>query len=139
MRFTSVFVLFVVACDCGGGGGEPCVTSLDCPTGQTCVDDACIPNVDGGDDAGIDTAIDGNADTSECETIVCDGACCREGQRCASFGCVLDLGPCETNDDCAGDSYCDVDRCTPYGMPPDVVNDPDCARDIEVGAFEPAE
>lgn len=92
-------------------------------------DDAAI---DGGDDVTT-------SDTTSCETIVCEGTCCREGERCASFGCVIDLGPCESNDDCAGDSYCDVDRCTPYGSPPEVINDPDCERGIEIGAFEPAE
>lgn len=53
--------------------------------------------------------------------------------------CVADLGPCSTNDDCAGDSYCDDGTCTPYGVPPDVTSDPECQRDIEVGAFLPAE
>ncbi|MEM9069320.1 MAG: VCBS repeat-containing protein [Myxococcota bacterium] len=130
--------VWIVACGGGGGGGgAECRTSGDCPAGSTCVDEACVARGDGGVDAAREDS--GGEDAGACETIVCEGACCQEGERCASFGCVIDLGPCTSNDDCAGDSYCDTDRCTPYGQPPDVTNDPDCERDIEIGAFEPNE
>ncbi len=53
---------------------------------------------------------------------------------------MIDLGPCATNDDCAGDSYCDADgRCTPYGIPEDVTLDPACERTITIGDFAPDE
>lgn len=134
--------LLLVACDCGGGGEGRCTTTADCPAGQACVDGMCVGrDAGGGGDAALDApAADAPAaDTSGCPTVACLGVCCREGERCADFGCVIDLGPCTTNDDCRGDSYCDEGLCTPYGRPPDVINDPDCERSIEVGAFEPAE
>jgi hypothetical protein len=44
--------------------------------------------------------------------------------------CVPVLGACATNNDCPGDSYCDVDgTCTPYGVPPSKVNDPTCEKE----------
>ena len=71
----------------------------------------------------------------------CGSECCRTGERCREEACVLDLGPCESNDDCAGDSYCEESdlRCTPYGVPPAITNDPDCSRPIDIGEFDPAE
>ena len=135
------------ACGGGGGTGPECSSGTDCP-GGVCVDHRCVAadgggetdvGPDGGDaDADDDAAGDGEA---SCESGVgCGGECCAEGERCAYGGCVIDLGPCATNDDCRGDSYCNGDgRCTPYGTPPEVVSDPDCERPIEIGAFEPAE
>ncbi len=135
-------LLFAVsACDCGGDPpGSGCVRSDDCASGA-CVDGRCAAMIDAGDsDAG---GPDGGADGGggACDSgVTCGGACCREGERCAHGGCVVDLGPCESNDDCAGDSYCDESmRCTPYGVPPDVTHDPDCERTIEIGEFTPAE
>lgn len=94
---------------------------------------------DGGADAALDATID--VDAAPCEPDrVCGAECCRDGERCAHGGCVIDLGPCASHDDCRGDSYCDASgRCTPYGIPSDVENDPECARTIEPGAFAPAE
>jgi hypothetical protein len=49
---------------------------------------------------------------------------------CKYDACIPDLGTCRTNDDCPGDSYCDPDgQCIPYGVPADVINDPDCQKD----------
>jgi hypothetical protein len=49
--------------------------------------------------------------------------------RCRFSVCVPDLGTCETHDDCPGDSYCSADEeCLPYGVPPEVINDPECQR-----------
>ncbi len=44
--------------------------------------------------------------------------------------CVPNLGACAFDDDCPGDSYCDPDdfTCTPYGVPPDKINDPTCEK-----------
>lgn len=141
MRSTAlILVLIAGACDCGGNDETRCRTSADCASG-TCVDGRCTEGVDAATDSGMDggmDAEDGSPDAG-CEGLVCGGSCCREGERCASFGCVLDLGPCGTHDDCAGDSYCDDGVCTPYGRPPEVVNDPECARRIDIGAFEPSE
>ncbi|MEZ4380389.1 MAG: VCBS repeat-containing protein [Nannocystaceae bacterium] len=55
---------------------------------------------------------------------------CPGGFKCKYDVCIPDLGECETYDDCPGDSYCDPDgECIPYGVPPDVVNDPNCVKD----------
>ncbi len=70
-----------------------------------------------------DGAADGDAPT------VCGDAGCANGEVCKHGVCVPDLGPCATYDDCPGDSYCDADAtCVPYGVPPEKINDPDCAR-----------
>ncbi|MBI5488340.1 MAG: VCBS repeat-containing protein [Deltaproteobacteria bacterium] len=137
---------------CGGGGGTAaeCSSSAECP-GGVCVDHRCVAGDGGGDaDVGGDADADGDdggggeADgeaEAGCESgVVCGDECCAGGERCAYGGCVIDLGPCTTNDDCRGDSYCDADgRCTPYGTPPEVLSDPDCERPIEIGSFEPQE
>jgi hypothetical protein len=140
------FLFALAGCQCGGDDDGRCTTSSQCP-GGTCIDERCVYSDGGGDadaDADTDTDIDGgtdaDADTACDSGVTCGAACCATGQRCAYGGCVVDLGPCADNDDCAGDSYCDADgRCTPYGTPPDVVFDPDCAREIEIGAFAPDE
>lgn len=55
---------------------------------------------------------------------------CPEGFICKYEQCLPDLGPCTTNDDCPGDSYCDMDgQCIPYGVPDGVINDPDCQKE----------
>lgn len=104
-----------------------------------CIDGACRTADAGVDAAGMDVpGLD--APDAACETLSCGGACCRAGERCASDTCVPTIGACATNDDCTGDSYCDAEgQCTPYGVPPDVVLDEDCARPIVIGEFTPAE
>ncbi|MBW2525103.1 MAG: hypothetical protein JRI23_13050, partial [Deltaproteobacteria bacterium] len=53
-----------------------------------------------------------------------------DGFICRYDTCIPDLGTCQTHDDCPGDSYCDANgECIPYGVPPDVVNDPECQRE----------
>ena len=59
--------------------------------------------------------------------LPCGG--CPEGFICKYDTCLPDLGPCTTNDDCPGDSYCDMDGiCIPYDVPPGVINDPACTK-----------
>jgi hypothetical protein len=129
-------VLLAIGCDCSGAD-TPCASDSDCETG-VCRDGMCVPRedagaIDGGPDAGTMVAV--------CDSgLVCEGVCCAGNQRCAHGGCLIDLGPCESNDDCRGDSYCDESmRCTPYGTPPDVTNDPECERPITIGDFTPDE
>ena len=152
-RIVAAFLVVFPGCTCGGGDDAGvCTTNADCP-GGLCVGGRCV-GADGGGEADAD-ADDGSAGDADadgeapgdtdvevgCESgVVCGAACCASGQRCAYGGCVVDLGPCATHDDCAGDSYCDAEgRCTPYGTPPDVVLDPACEREIEIGEFAPAE
>ena len=134
-----VLALGAMGCDCGGGAtpiGGMCVTRADCGDG-ICRDGLCVALGDLGVVPDAELHDLGGAD---CDSgIVCEGVCCGAGQRCAYRMCVVDLGPCATNDDCAGDSYCDAGRCTPYGTPPGVVRDETCERTIAVGDFVPDE
>lgn len=62
--------------------------------------------------------------------LVCGGEICPGNFICEYDTCIPDLGPCQDNDDCPGDSYCDdQDKCIPYGVPDDVVNDEACIKD----------
>jgi len=140
-------LLASLACGSNGGTSGSCHTTADCPAGQFCVDSRCLGGDGGGEGGDADVADDaaddaaGDGDAATCESgIVCGGTCCAANERCAFGGCVVDLGPCTSNDDCRGDSYCDPSGvCTPYGVPPDVTVDPDCERPIEIGEFAPAE
>ena len=135
--------LLFAGCDCSSPPPVGCTSDSECGLEQ-CVDGACVPRGDAGpaDGGGVMDAGPVTPDASgDCDSgLVCEGVCCQGNERCAYGGCVIDLGPCTTNDACAGDSYCDADgRCTPYGVPPEVVNDPSCERPIEIGDFTPDE
>ncbi|MBX3249718.1 MAG: hypothetical protein KF901_21250 [Myxococcales bacterium] len=115
-------LLILVACGGSSGGGAACVTADDCEPTELCLDGTCRPRAT--TDAG--PLSDGSPD--DADTSSCDPAC-GPGQLCRFDTCVPDLGPCATNDDCRGDSYCSADgECLPYGVPPDVINDPSCRR-----------
>ncbi|MCC6876018.1 MAG: hypothetical protein IT378_17045 [Sandaracinaceae bacterium] len=139
MRAFLASLLLCAGCNCSSAPAMmPCSSGAECPSGM-CVDGFCVPVSDAGrldaapGDGGIDARI------AICDSgVVCEGVCCGLNQRCAYMQCVVDLGPCTSNDDCAGDSYCDADqRCTPYGVPPSVTNDPACERSITIGDFTP--
>jgi len=86
---------------------------------------------------GLDDDCDGLVD--EGETDRCDDACCDDGVVCEPpYGCIPDLGPCTSNDDCWSDSYCVEGLCLPYGLVDDTDRDDTCQRDIVIDAFEPA-
>lgn len=132
-------------CDCAGGSGpRTCSTAADCTGGARCVDGRCEAPVDGG---GVRDGGDGGGSVVDtgggavCDgAALCGGVCCRTAERCAHDTCVPVIGPCTTNDDCTGDSYCDTDmQCTPYGVPPTVTTDPGCERPIAIGEFAPSE
>jgi hypothetical protein len=139
------------ACSTSGDSSSSCTTEADCPPGHWCVDGTCRSIGDAGDVDGIGPDVEPDGDTTDgtdagdagdapCESgIWCGDDCCPGSHRCAYGGCVIDLGPCESNDDCRGDSWCDEGHCTPYGTPPEHLLDPDCDREIEIGAFDPAE
>jgi hypothetical protein len=90
----------------------------------------------GGGKAGSSTAgtagiSDGGSGSGPC-------ANCPVSYKCKYNACIPDLGPCKTYDDCPGDSYCDADgECIPYGVPPDVINDPDCKKEEQPGTVNP--
>ena len=68
-------------------------------------------------------------DTTTTGGLMCGDEICPGNFICEYETCIPDLGPCQDNDDCPGDSYCDDGQCIPYGVPPDVVNDPLCVKD----------
>lgn len=68
-----------------------------------------------------------------------DASACNPGALCKYGFCIPNLGPCTTNDNCPGDSYCDTDNtCVPYGVPAGKVNDPTCKRATVPGNVTPA-
>lgn len=110
-RFLKIGLFFglflgLLACDCGGDlGGD----SDD-------KDDARDAALDGGDEAALECAQP-----------------CPNGFRCRYGSCVPNLGSCDSNDDCKGDSYCCEaahceGECLPYGVPPSKTHDPECRR-----------
>jgi hypothetical protein len=123
----SVWVLFgVVAVACGdsdetttgwGSGGSDAGGSGPADARQ---DDWIGTSGTGGvivGDAGPDTA------------VACSDGGCPAGTVCKYGFCLPNLGTCQSNDDCPGDSYCDTDQtCVPYGYPPSKVNDPTCQK-----------
>jgi hypothetical protein len=73
-------------------------------------------------------------------TVDPTGGCdCPPNFKCKYDTCIPDLGTCVTYDDCPGDSYCDADgECIPYGVPEDVINDPECQKDDIPEGITPA-
>lgn len=125
-------------CDCGGTiTTHRCSSSTDCTATQTCVDGMCVPRTlaDG-------AIVDGSgSDLAGCPAAsICGASCCGAHDLC--FGgatCARDGGPCATNADCGGDTYCEptLGRCLPYGVPAGHDHDPACTRLLAAGAFSP--
>ena len=73
--------------------------------------------------------IDGGGNDIDAGGGDCGGETCPTDFLCRYDTCIPDLGSCNDNDDCPGDSYCDDGGvCVPYGVPDSVINDPDCVR-----------
>ncbi|MBZ0116629.1 MAG: hypothetical protein K8H88_06535, partial [Sandaracinaceae bacterium] len=103
--------------------------TADCPRGQSCLDGRCVPGTDGA------TPFDAASCATPCAT-----ECCDPGELCVGgLACAPDRGPCATNADCTGDSYCDPasGRCIPWGSPPGMDHDPSCRQLLVAGAFSP--
>jgi len=69
----------------------------------------------------------------ECTTPCADGEVCRFGV------CVPTPPPCESNEDCPGDTYCRVqdDECLPWGVGNTEQFDDECLRTVVPGVFFP--
>jgi len=50
-------IVTLSGCDCGGDTGRRCTTNASCPTGNVCIDERCVADVDGGTTGG-DGSID---------------------------------------------------------------------------------
>ncbi len=105
-----------------------------------CRDGVCVTPPDAGStDASTPDATSPVHDAGGCtaDQTACGATCCSSGEICRFDACVSDLGPCTTNDDCWGDSYCADGRCVPYGVPDGHDHDETCSQTIDIGALEP--
>ena len=137
-------LLVLSGCDCSGEVPADCGGDGDCDVGSVCRDGRCVVGVDAGErDAGDVPGVDGGpglVDAGRCGAgeLECGvSSCCGAGEICRFDACVSDFGPCTTNDECGGDSYCVEGRCVPYGVPADRVNDTACERAIDIEAITP--
>ncbi len=130
---------------CGDDGSGDSTTAATTTTGLTTTTDPSVPTTTeavpttGTPDSttemmssesasGSTTEMESTGNTTEMEVLPCGG--CPANFICKYDTCIPDLGPCRTFDDCPGDSYCDADgQCIPYGVPEDMVNDPDCQKE----------
>ena len=143
--------LVVVACGSGNDGeedslggtgdgtaGSTCASSADCQEGLECK----VVREEDGEPVRLCVANDGEVGSTCNEEEDCEGQLlCRTfdtvDDEDVSF-CIPDLGECDDFDDCPGDSYCtNTGFCAPYGVPPDVINDPSCQRPPDTSPVEP--
>lgn len=92
-----------------------------------------------------DTTIDPTEPGTTTEGAPCEASdMCGEGNACVDGVCELGEGPCTTNNDCQGDTYCCRSGCLPPGesngvcLPnPPGQSDPACEVAVEIGMFVP--
>jgi hypothetical protein len=67
------------------------------------------------------------------------GAVCDDPLVCRFDTCIDPPPPCDANQECAGDRWCDVasDECVPYGVGPGGTFDDECTREVVPGVFFP--
>jgi len=133
LAFAATFAFWLVGCDCGGPTPmQSCTSDDECPSGQTCRDERCVPRTtsDGGgeDDAGTSMmCMDGRdpcggrccADEEVCNGSVCSldcgadpvcgGACCGDGEECLSDACVIECDDEANRCGAAGELCCEAD------------------------------
>ncbi|MBO6934707.1 MAG: hypothetical protein JJ863_07025 [Deltaproteobacteria bacterium] len=122
LRFSLCFLL-LAACDCGGGAGEPCLSTASCPTGHVCIDSVCV---DPDDRTPCATAVD--CDAGE---LCIDGLCT---DRDVEPGCEDLDGDgygegCSLGDDCDDTNPAQNGREVCDGM------DNDCDGEIDNGVL----
>ncbi len=149
--------LLLAACSGDDGRGDSATTAGSSATSDASTSSAAsssTTDATGGSGSGTDTATTsaGTSSTTAPSTTTetgttgpitgttgdpppCGG--CPPNFKCKYDTCIPDLGTCNTNDDCPGDSYCDADgECIPYGVPPDKINDPECVKqDVPEGVM----
>ena len=117
--FSFFVCVLIAACDCGGGSGDDCTTTADCPAGSVCVDGTCItrdsgPMGDTGGDTGpVEICLDNDRDGHDGMTVDCArGTDCDDRNSGANpdAGEICGNG---TDDDCDGstdESDCECRR-----------------------------
>jgi len=114
-----------------GDTGTPTTTGDPPTTGNSATSDGATTGTTGDPPVTTGTTTDALTTTvstgGDTDALPCGG--CPPNFLCKYDVCIPDLGTCRSNDDCPGDSYCDPDgQCIPYGVPADVINDPDCQK-----------
>jgi hypothetical protein len=103
----------------------------------------------GGNGASSNVGGLGSGAQSGIPMVACnEGMPCPDDQICAGGYCAPNLGPCSSDDDCDGDSYCCGEGCRddggeavciPYGSGPRGTLNPECKGDPpEIGVFAPS-
>src|SRR5688572_27541170 len=67
------------------------------------------------------------------------GDACTDPQLCRFDTCIDPPPPCDANQECPGDRWCDVgtNECIPYGVGPGGTHDDECTREVVPGVFFP--
>ncbi|MBU1243120.1 hypothetical protein KKD52_07870 [Myxococcota bacterium] len=148
----------VAACTVGDGWpgrsqGEPCDRIHPCSGDLVCRNDLCVPlhdaavdvedDLDDTQDAVTDvtdvvdvTDADADADTCQAPDTPCGTDCCSPAEICMDEQCVTGV-PCESDGQCAGDTYCWNNLCVPYGTGPRGHFNPQCGEYPQSGIFSP--
>lgn len=67
-------------------------------------------------------------------------SCCPLGEGCFSYGCAPTSPPCDGNEVCQDDTYCEEEAgaCIPWGQGPQGSANPTCSKSITPGVFFPS-
>lgn len=84
---------------------------------------------------GDPTEVGGDVDAAGCGT----GDVCADPLVCRFDTCIDPPPPCDANQECPGDRWCDVgtNECIPYGVGPGGTFDDACTREVVPGVFFP--
>lgn len=136
--------LATTACGNGAPGEPPMNTGIPPLTATDGTTDDTTPT--SGSDTEVATmGLDSTGDTGG-QSCMASMDCPME-QACAAGECVPTDGPCRTDSDCSGDTYCCAEGCLPEGEtggwcipfgegPKGDVNE-ECLGDVVIGLFEP--
>ena len=136
-----------------GGGGIPSPENVDASTGfEDASDSLIVEEVSGGDDASVSSGELPDSETPDSETVeeepLCaEGesycapslSCCTAEETCWSYGCQKPGLPCQSDEECSGDTYCDGESgsCIPWGTGPKGTLDLSCSKTPTPGVFFP--
>ncbi|KAB2890983.1 MAG: VCBS repeat-containing protein, partial [Kofleriaceae bacterium] len=91
-----------------------------------------VPSCSCGDPTNVG---DDDVDAAGCGT----GDLCEDALVCRFDACIDPPPPCDANQECPGDRWCDVgtNECIPYGVGPGGTFDDECTREVVPGVFFP--
>jgi hypothetical protein len=132
---------------CGDDGGQRDPTTTGIPP-ITATDGTSEGSTDAADTSGtgVVTGADSTGDSGGGQSCGAT-ADCPAMQACAGGECIPTDGPCETDEDCSGDTYCCAEGCLPpgetggycipFGEGPEGDVNEECLGDVVIGLFEP--